>query len=110
MLSKKEKILSMIKEGKPTKEIAKAVGVKVQDVYNTKYLANRNAAKKAVKAKVLSRKKKITLKKKQAEQYRWIHRSAVDPQATIESLQHEIVGYKAVISYLEYRLGLSSTQ
>ena len=44
------------------------------------------------------------------DNYRWISAEKVDPQVTIDSLKHEIIGYKAVISYLEYRLGLTSTQ
>ena len=114
MLDKKERILALLKEGKTPKEVAKTLNIRPQDVYNTAYLDRKRKAKlkiqrAVVRATAKLRKKKITLKKK-PEVFRWVNREAVDPQATIDSLRHEIVGYKAVISYLEHRLGLSSTQ
>lgn len=107
MSNKKEQILKLSGEGKPAKEIAKIVGTSIQNVYSVRYLSK----KPIVKAKGLARKKKILLtKKKDKDVYRWVHAETLDPKLKIDMLLHEIIGYKAVISYLEHQLGLAKTQ
>lgn len=103
MSDKAKRVISLLKDGKTPKEVAKLLSITTQNVYNIKYQDKKRLAQ-ARKNKVVSR------KQKPKEVYRWVQVDKVDPQATIESLKHEIVGYKAVISYLEHRLGLSSTQ
>lgn len=99
MSIKVNQIVTLSKQGKSPKEIAKIAGTTLQYVYDIRS-----------KQKLVSKNKKNVLRKqKPKEVYRWVQVDN-DPQATIESLKHEIVGYKAVISYLEHRLGLSSTQ
>lgn len=99
MSIKVNQIVNLSKQGKSPKEIAKIAGTTLQYVYDIRS-----------KQKLVSKNKKnVSRKQKPKEVYRWVQMDN-DPQATIESLKHEIVGYKAVISYLEHRLGLSSTQ
>ena len=100
MSTKVNQIVNLSKQGKSPKEIAKITGTTLQYVYDIRSKQNL----------VSKNKKNVSHKQKSKEVYRWVQVDKVDPQATIESLKHEIVGYKAVISYLEHRLGLSSTQ
>lgn len=100
MSIKVNQIVTLSKQGKSPKEIAKITGTTLQYVYDIRSKQNL----------VSKNKKNVSRKQKPKEVYRWVQVDKVDPQATIESLKHEIVGYKAVISYLEHRLGLSSTQ
>lgn len=116
MLERNKKILELLKEGKTPKEVAELLGIKTQTVYQATYDAKKRARKKRL-AKTLAAvhpgvsKKKITLTKKApSEIYRWINVSKADPQSVIDNLRHEIVGYKAVISYLEHQLGLMNSQ
>ena len=100
------------------KQIATAVGCKPQQVYTVKYLMNRNKRKSG--AAVKSKRKVIRISKTQADLAKRLNVPIVayakqlakgDSSADIiADLRHQIVGFRAVISYLENQLGLKNSQ
>ena len=100
------------------KQIATAVGCKPQQVYTVKYLMNRNKRKSGVAVK--SKRKVIRISKTQADLAKRLNVPIVayakqlakgDSSADIiADLRHQIVGFRAVISYLENQLGLKNSQ
>ena len=100
------------------KQIATAVGCKPQQVYTVKYLMNRNKRKSGVAVK--SKRKVIRISNTQADLAKRLNVPIVayakqlakgDSSADIiADLRHQIVGFRAVISYLENQLGLKNSQ
>ena len=75
-----------------TAEICAAVNVKPQDVYNFTYKL-----------------KKILLPEIEDRGIPIIRHEVIMLHREVDSLKHQIVGYQAVISYLENQLGMKST-
>ena len=86
MLSKREQIITMIKDGKKPKDIIKTLKVSPQYVYTTAYLAKKKriakARKNVYKVGSPEHKKRIAQrsKEKSVDNYRWISAEKVDPQ------------------------------
>ena len=118
--NKAAKIRDLIKKSPEmtAKQIATAVGCKPQQVYTVKYLMNRNKRKSGVAVK--SKRKVIRISKTQADLVKRLNVPIVayakqlakgDSSADIiADLRHQIVGFRAVISYLENQLGLKNSQ
>ena len=78
--------------GATTAEICAAANVKPQDVYNFDYKL-----------------KKILLPAIEDRGVPIIRHEVIMLHREVDSLKHQIVGYQAVISYLENQLGMKST-
>ena len=123
-MNKSEKIKELLKIGKKPSFIAKQVGVPVQTVYQTKYLMNK--ALKATKPTLTvnakrkrGRPRKDAFKQSgdQQEQVRKLvsdNLKLMDDNRTlmgrIDQLTHQVIGFRAVISYLENQVGLRNSQ
>lgn len=112
-LSKKAKILELIKIGKKPSFIAKEVDVPIQTVYQTKYLWNKLNGKPKFK----QAKKVRPAKENRDEEVRRL--ITVNMQlmgdnkflvGEVENLRHQVTGFRAVISYLENQVGLRNSQ
>lgn len=124
---KKQKILELLKIGKKPSFIAKQLDVPVQTVYSVKWLAKKDktytvtATGSLNVAKKRSRPSKVPLTKEQtANKLSQIPRLIQDNVQLMddnrfllsdnENLRHQIVGFRAVISYLENQVGLRNSQ
>lgn len=100
----------------PSKQVAEMTGFPLSMVYQVKYQMKKNN-KKTKKPVGRPRKTKVTREEVASNAYRklqlecamfkdtndWLRRET-------KKLETEIVGFRAVISYLEHRLGLESSQ
>lgn len=120
--SKKQQIIEMLKIGKKPAFIAKQLGVKVQTVYSTKWL-NKKKIKPAGSLNVASKRGRPKIYKPSTEvvKYEELTRKLTTDNlklmddnkfflGEIERLQHQIVGFRAVVSYLENQVGLRNSQ
>ena len=93
------------------KKIAEVVGCKVNLVYQTKYLLNKNVPKKPRKIRISTTEAKLAKRLKVPVTEYAKNLAGFDPRSDIiAELRHQIVGFRAVISYLENQLGLKNSQ
>lgn len=104
------------------KQVAEMVGCKAQAVHSIKYLDNRKARKSGTPVKKRGRpaKKVIRISKTEANLAKRLkipvvayakELAGIDTRSDIiADLRHQIVGFRAVISYLENQLGLKNSQ
>ena len=101
----------------PSKQVAEMTGFPLNMVYQVKYQMKKN--KKTKKPVGRPRKTKVTVTRKEvasnAYQKLQLDCALLGDQNNsllreIVNLENEIVGFRAVISYLEHRLGLESSQ
>ena len=102
----------------PSKQVAEMTGFPLSMVYQVKYQMNKNN-KKSKKPVGRPRKKKVTITREEvaSNAYRKLQLECAMFKDTndwllreTKKLETEIVGFRAVISYLEHRLGLESSQ
>ena len=102
----------------PSKQVAEMTGFPLNMVYQVKYQMNKNN-KKNKKPVGRPRKKKVTITREEvaSNAYRKLQLECAMFRDTndwllreTKKLETEIVGFRAVISYLEHRLGLESSQ
>lgn len=100
----------------PSKQVAEMTGFPLNMVYQVKYQMKKNN-KKTKKPVGRPRKTKITRADVTSNAYRKLQLDCAllgDQNNSllreIANLENEIVGFRAVISYLEHRLGLESSQ
>jgi hypothetical protein len=98
----------------PSKQVAKMTGFPLSMVYQTKY--NMNKKKKPVgrprKTKVTVTREEVTsnvFRKLQLD-CALLAGSKRTLLREVDRLEREVVGFRAVISYLEHRLGMESSQ
>ena len=98
----------------PSKQVAEMTGFPLSMVYQTKY--NMNKKKKPV-GRPRKTKVKVTREEVASNAYRKLQLDCAllgDQNnylvRQVTNLESEIVGFRAVISYLEHRLGLESSQ
>jgi predicted transcriptional regulator len=113
------KIRALIKEQPhmTAKQIAEVVGCRPQAVHSVKYLDKRNLRKSGTPTKKV---RKIRITKTQANLAKRLkvpltayakELAGFDTRSDIiADLRHQIVGFRAVISYLENQLGLKNSQ
>ena len=99
-------------------QIAKAVGCRPQQVYTVKYLMKRKDRKSGIATK--STRKVIRITKSEADLAKRLNVPVTEYAKNlagydanfdiIADLRHQIVGFRAVISYLENQLGLKNSQ
>ena len=96
------------------KQVAEMTGFPLSMVYQTKY--NMNKKKKPV-GRPRKTKVKVTREEVASNAYRKLQLDCAMYQdrmnylnREVDRLESEIVGFRAVISYLEHRLGLESSQ
>lgn len=104
------------------KQVAEMVGCKPQAVHAVKYLDKRKARKSGTPVKKRGRpaKKVIRISKTEANLAKRLkipvvayakELAGIDTRSDIiADLRHQIVGFRAVISYLENQLGLKNSQ
>jgi hypothetical protein len=96
-----------------SKQVAEMTGFPINLVYQTKYAMNKKkpAARKASKKVVVTRAEVASnaYLKLQTE-HSFLLRKTNDLTNEIERLEQEADGFRAVISYLEHRLGWESSQ
>lgn len=122
-MSKIAKIQELLKIGKKPIFIAKQVGVPVQTVYQTNYLmkkAKLNVAKPKtliVKPKRGRPSKDAFKQPTQQDQVRRLvddNLKLMDDNRSlmnrVDNLTHQIIGFRAVVSYLENQVGLRNSQ
>lgn len=118
------KIRALIKEQPhmTAKQIAEVVGCRPQAVHSVKYLDKRKVRKSGTPVKKRGRpaKKVIRISKTEANLAKRLkvpvvayakELAGIDTRSDIiADLRHQIVGFRAVISYLENQLGLKNSQ
>lgn len=114
-LSKKAKIIELIKIGKKPSFIAKEVDVPIQTVYQTKHLWNKLNGKSSLNvAKKRGRPPKKQQETEQVRKFISDNIQLMDDNRFLlkenENLRHQIIGFRAVISYLENQVGLRNSQ
>jgi hypothetical protein len=102
----------------PSKQVAEMTGFPLNMVYQVKYQMNKNN-KKSKKPVGRPRKEKVTITRtdvasnaiRKLELECGLYRDRMSYLTRqVNELEREIVGFRAVISYLEHRLGLESSQ
>ena len=126
--TKKSQILSMLAKGMKPNDVAKKLGVGIQSVYSAKYVAKKSAPHKLFKQRSL---KKITapVVNDVTPSITISATNNLTPDAVgritarvqledkvealqieIANLKHQIIGFRAVISYLEDLAGVRNSQ
>lgn len=100
----------------PSKQVAEMTGFPLSMVYQVKYQMKKNN-KKTKKPVGRPRKTKVIREEVASNAYRKLQLDCALYQdrmnflnREVNRLESEIVGFRAVISYLEHRLGLESSQ
>ena len=104
-----------------SKQVAEMTGLPINLVYQVKYQMNKKKSVGQKKPVGRPRKtaKKVTITRaevagnaylKLQTEYSFLQRRADDLSREIDKLEQEAAGFRAVISYLEHRLGWESSQ
>lgn len=100
----------------PSKQVAEMTGFPLSMVYQVKYQMKKNN-KKTKKPVGRPRKTKVTREEVSTNVFRKFQLDCAMLQdkneflsREVDRLENEVVGFRAVISYLEHRLGLESSQ
>lgn len=102
----------------PSKQVAEMTGFPLNMVYQVKYQMKKNNKKtKKPVGRPRKTKVKVTREEVVSNAYRKLQLDCAMYQdrmnylnREVDRLENEVVGFRAVISYLEHRLGLESSQ
>ena len=112
--TKQSQILDLLAKGMKPKDIAKQMKVGVQAVYSARYVAKKSAPHKMFKRR--APKMVLTHEKLPSDAIsRMTARVQLEDkvealQIGIANLKHQIIGFRAVISYLEDLAGVRNSQ
>lgn len=112
-MTKKAQILKLLADGKTPKEVAQKMKVTVQRVYATRYEAKKKSAQPDAGFKRVAKKRGRPAKTNHHQQLlsKVILEDRVESlNIEIANLKHQIIGFRAVISYLEDLAGVRDSQ
>lgn len=120
-VSTRTKIYALLDRSVKPKEIAKQLNIPVQSVYSAKYLRFKDAPKRrSSKERTMSEKLKKAWEKSRPanvlqQQSQLLAKTMLEDEVDalkieIANLKHQIIGFRAVISYLEDLSGIRDSQ
>lgn len=113
--TKFSKIISLLQSGKSPKDVAKELKIPVQSVYTAKYIDRQRSKSLWNGKKKVGRPRKLQTVTVSATNNPLISKVILEDrveslQIEIANLKHQIVGFRAVISYLEDLAGIRDSQ
>lgn len=114
-MTKKAQILKLLADGKTPKEVAQKMKVTVQRVYATRYEAKNKSPVVDAGFKRVTKKRGRPAKSETTTHQQLLSRVILEDKVEslnieIANLKHQIIGFRAVISYLEDLAGVRDSQ